>query len=244
MIFFLIPVYNEADNLENLIRETKSVMENTGDMFQFLFVNDGSTDNSLKVLEEIAAGENNIIILSHFPNLGVKEAFLKGFRWFIENRNKEDILITKEADNTSDSSITKQMVDMLKGGKCDVVLASCYMEGGGFEKTDWHRKIMSYTANSLIKLRFNMWNLHTFSSFYRAFTFTCLKEAFQKDENLMSHNGFVSVVEMLIKLKRQGYRIMEVPMILKSSQRKGMSKMPVFRTIMGYLKLVTATAKK
>ena len=43
---------------------------------------------------------------------------------------------------------------------------------------------------------------------------------------------------MLIKLKKMRFRITEIPMILRSSERLGESKMPMIKTIFGYLKLV------
>ena len=52
MVYFLIPVYNEEGNLERLHRDTLEYMESLGrrDDCAFIFVNDGSTDDSLALL--------------------------------------------------------------------------------------------------------------------------------------------------------------------------------------------------
>jgi dolichol-phosphate mannosyltransferase len=238
MIFFLIPVYNEEDNLKRLIHDTSQYMTDSGyNDFRFIFVNDGSSDLSLQILEEFQSSNSSTIVLSHFPNAGVRKTFLTGFKAFLKFAKKGDILITKEADNTSDNSILSVMIERILQDKADVVLASCYMPGGGLEKTNIVRKFMSFSANLLIKIRFNLWNLHTFSSFYRAFSYSCLRRAFESSDSIMSHDGFTCVVEMLIKLKILNFKIVEVPMTLRSSERVGQSKMPILKTIKGYLYL-------
>lgn len=238
MIFFLIPVYNEEQNLKRLYTETKKYMENAGHRnFRFIFVDDGSSDGSLDILKNFPDSTEFVTVLSHFPNLGVRRTFLEGFEEFLRIGQPGDILITKEADNTSDNSILGKMLQILSSGDADIVLASCYAKGGGIECTNFIRKLLSFSANLLIKLRFNMWGFHTFSSFYRGFTFSCLDKAFSRGTPMMTYEGFTCVVEMLIKLKKMKFRIKEIPMVLRSSERVGESKMPICKTILGYVRL-------
>ena len=239
MIFFLIPVYNEEENLRRLVDDTASYMRSSGyKEFRFIFVNDGSSDSSLSLLEALCEKDDSIILLSHYPNKGVRKTFLEGFDAFLKLAKTGDILITKEADNTSDNSILSAMIEPILHDKADIALASCYMQGGGLEHTNIIRRLMSFYANLLIKIRFNMWNIHTFSSFYRAFSYSCLQRAFEASPTMMSHDGFTCVVEMLIKLKNLNFRIVEIPMMLRSSERMGKSKMPILKTIKGYLHLL------
>lgn len=236
MIYFLIPVYNEEQNLVRLLEDTCLCMREMGRRdFSFIFVNDGSTDGSVKLIEGFTEVEKTL--LSHHPNKGVRTTFTEGFEEFLRVGRPGDILITKEADNTSDNSIAERMIASVSDGGYDIALASCYAKGGGLEATTPLRLLLSSSANLLIKVRFNMWGVHTFSSFYRAFTYECLSKAFADDPRLMTSEGFACVVEMLIKLKRRGFRITEIPMTLRSSERLGKSKMPIIRTIAEYIKL-------
>jgi dolichol-phosphate mannosyltransferase len=237
MIYFLIPVYNEVKNLPRLLKDAAEYMSQNDLDFRFIFVNDGSADGSLEFLEEEKKKDSRIHILSHYPNKGVKDTFMEGFNEFLKIAKEGDILVSKEADNTSDNQVLKEMLGLIMDKGCDIALASCYAPGGGFEDTTFFRKIMSSTANLMVKLRFGLWGFYTFSSFYRAFTYECLKKAFAEEPEMMSFNGFTCVVEMLVKLNRMGFKIVEIPMILRSSERLGKSKIPVFRTILGYLKL-------
>lgn len=239
MIYFVIPVYNERANLERLAAETASCMSSLGFDFKIIFVNDGSSDGSLELMEELSLKyPKKIVIKSHYPNKGVRRTFMEGFEAFLSLAVPGDILITKEADNTSDNSIVSQMIESVSNSAADISLASCYAPGGGLESTTFSRMLMSKCANTLVKLRFNLWRIHTLSSFYRAFRYECIADALARDPAIMTAEGFTCVVEMLIKLKNMNFRIVEIPMLLRSSQRLGKSKIPVLRTIIGYLKLV------
>jgi len=237
MIYFLIPVYNEEKNLERLYRDTSVYMDKIGrkDDFTFIFVDDGSTDQSPSILQEFAETDGRSIVLTHFPNAGVRKTFMDGFREFLRVAGSGDILVTKEADNTSDNHVLQKMLTAVEQEDYDIALASCYAEGGGLESTTLFRMLLSTCANMLIKFRFGLWGLHTFSSFYRAFRFTTLESAFKNDSEIMSYEGFTCVVEMLIKMKKMKFRIKEIPMILRSSERIGKSKMPVKKTIIEYI---------
>lgn len=239
MIYFVIPVYNEKNNLERLFNETSSYLASIKLDFRMIFVNDGSSDGSLELLEKLSEKfPGKIIIKSHCPNKGVKKTFMEGFAVFLDLASPGDILVTKEADNTSDNSILKQMLKEVTDNGFDIALASCYAPGGGLEATTAFRMFLSKGANLLVKVRFNLWGLYTFSSFYRAFRYECLEEALRKKPEIMKLEGFACVVEMLIRLKKMNFKIIEVPMLLRSSERLGKSKMPILKTIRGYLKLV------
>jgi dolichol-phosphate mannosyltransferase len=53
----------------------------------------------------------------------------------------------------------------------------------------------------------------------------------------MTYDGFTCVVEMLIKMKKMNFKIKEIPMLLRSAERVGKSKMPICKTIFEYIKL-------
>ena len=237
-MFFLIPLYNESENLVRLVDDTLAAARELKLECRLLMVNDGSTDDSLPVLERLRAEHPAVTIVSYTPNRGVRAAFMAGFKEFLAQASEGDVLVTKEADNTSDNGILARLLQKVEVGGCDLALASCYMKGGGFERTSPWRLLLSAAANLLVKIRFGLWGLHTFSSFYRVFSYECVRRTFAAyGDRTMSMDGFCCVVEMLVNVKKLGMTIGEVPMVLRSSERKGKSKMPVLKTIKGYLKL-------
>jgi dolichol-phosphate mannosyltransferase len=83
----------------------------------------------------------------------------------------------------------------------------------------------------------------TYSSFYRAYRAEVLNAAHEAYEGkLIEEDGFVCMVEVLVKLDRLSLRITEVPMLLKTNMRQGNSKMKVLRTIRGYLSFIARDA--
>ena len=130
----------------------------------------------------------------------------------------------READNTSDLSVLSEMINKLNMGY-DLVLASCYLEGGGVEGTAVHRKLLSFCANLLLRITTPLKDIHTFSSFYRVYRASLIKKACEiYGDTLIQEKGFSCMVELLLKLAKLRIKIAEVPMILKGNLRVGKRK--------------------
>ena len=141
MIYFLIPVYNEALNVEELTKSLKNTLTDYDKYY--LFVDDCSSDNTLDLISANLNGEKFNIIIKE-KNQGPGDSFNLGFEWILLHSEKEDdIVVTLEADNTSDLSILSKMIKISEMG-FDLVLASVYAQGGGFEQTTFFRKIISF----------------------------------------------------------------------------------------------------
>ncbi len=238
MLRFVIPAYNEERNIEALVENTRMFAESRNHGYQMIVINDGSTDRTVELLQNLKKKKIPIVILDQVVNKGVGEAFKRGFSYVAEVAEGSDIIVTKEADNTSDLSIMDAMINKINDGN-DLVLASCYMPGGDINGTNLYRKILSSSANFLLKMITPLKDVHTFSSFYRAYRTSLIKKAcaFYGD-NLIEEKGFSCMVELLLKLSKFNIKITEVPMVLNGGLRKGKSKMKTLKTIGGYLRLI------
>lgn len=231
MIYFLIPVFNEEKNIPLLFNELSSVLPDQEKFY--IFSNDGSSDNTISCIQHYFQDVPYIILGDH-KNRGPGYAFNVGFEWILNHsQSNDDVVITLEADTTSDISILPQMLAIHKQGY-DLVLASVYAQGGGFDKTSFFRKIISFFANMMFRLFFNV-KVLTLSSFYRIYSVALLKKVKSTYGTIVSEYGFICMLEVLLKCIRCEARIIEVPMVLKSSKRKGKSKMKVLKTFYGYL---------
>ena len=173
MIFFLVPVYNEEANIANLFKELSDLT--LSEEIFYVFSDDGSSDKSIEVIKNLFISTPHII-LGDGVNRGPGAAFNKGFEWILLNsKSTEGCVVTLEADCTSDLSILPVML-MLNKARYDLVLASVYAQGGGFEMTSFFRKFVSATANFLFRFLFNVQVL-TLSSFYRVYTISMLRKA-------------------------------------------------------------------
>ena len=236
-IIFIIPAYNEAENLPLLLKNIRSKMEEEGCPYTIIIVDDGSTDGTDMVLKEFSAFLP-LKVIRHNENLGVGEVFQRGFKEALSIASPDDILITKEADNTSDINILPQVIKKVEEGY-DVVLASCYAPEGKIVGTSFFRKVLSGGANMLLRIFFPIDGINTYSSFYRGYRARIISKAFSVYGNsLIKENGFACMVELLIKLSRLKAKITEVPLVLYFKARKGKSKMKIFSTIGGYFRVI------
>jgi dolichol-phosphate mannosyltransferase len=119
----------------------------------------------------------------------------------------------------------------------DLVLASVYAQGGGFDQTSFFRKFTSAVANFLFRFLFNVQVL-TLSSFYRVYSISILRKIKSKYQALITETGFICMLEILVKGIQAEARVIEVPMKLHSFKRQGPSKMKVLKTTLQYFKFL------
>lgn len=232
MIFFLVPVFNEEENLPKL---AKSFMELPfKETIHFVFVDDFSSDNSVELIETLFEN-SRFKVITKDKNQGPGHSFNLGFEWILQNCQQDDHIVTLEADGTSDLSILPTMLALSEQFQYDLVLASVYAQGGGFEQTSLFRKSISFVANILLRAIFNV-KILTLSSFYRVYKAGLLHKLKDRYKVIIGQNGFVSMLEVIIKAIELNANIIEVPMKLKSEQRVGRSKMKIYKTSKEYLK--------
>lgn len=232
--YFLIPVFNEESNLASLLDNLHSAIPSYKKFY--VFVDDGSTDNSVSFLKQISSPDSSVI-LGDGNNHGPGHAFNIGFEWILKHsQNEQDKIITLESDNTSSLGILEKMMFISSTG-FDLVLASVYAQGGGFDKTSVLRKFISFCANMMFRLIFDI-KVLTLSSFYRVYTVALIKKLKDKYVTIIAEKGFIAMVEILLKAIRVNAAIIEVPMTLYSSKRKGKSKMKILKTSIQYLRFI------
>lgn len=238
MVFFIVAVFNEEQNILSLLKKTNARMNEIKVPYRIIFVNDGSTDKTLQLLET-SRGSFPLEIVSYRPNKGVGEAFRRGFERALQISSGNDIFITKEADNTSDLGILEKMIACINEGY-DLALASCYAKQGAVTGTTCARAFLSKCANAMLKLFFPIKNVNTFSSFYRAFKRQVIKDLTDiYGSGFIEQGGFEAMVELLVKVWRlKNARIIEVPMVLDGSKRAGKSKMKITKTVRGFLAVI------
>jgi dolichol-phosphate mannosyltransferase len=235
MIYILIPIFNEEGNIANLHRELSSILPNEEKMF--VFSDDGSSDKTIDLLKSHFSN-TNFTVLGDGLNRGPGYAFNTGFEWVLANSKniEKDIVITMEADCTSDITILSHMLAINRMGY-DLVLASVYAQGGGFDSTSFIRKFLSSIANLLFRFLFDI-KVLTLSSFYRVYSVSLLQKIKQNNSAIITEYGFICMLEILVKAIKQDAKMIEVPMMLKSTKRVGKSKLKVFKTTMAYFRFL------
>ncbi len=139
-ISIIIPVYNENESLIILYNQLIDVLIEMGQVYEIIFIDDGSTDNSLEILEYLAQRNKNISIIKFRRNYGQTASFAAGFEYSTGN-----VVITMDADLQNDpSDIPKLLKKMTEG--YDIV------SGWRKDRKDktLKRKIPSQIANKII----------------------------------------------------------------------------------------------
>lgn len=96
-ISFVIPVYNEEENLPELHNELNGVARSMGPAFEILFVDDGSTDGSGRTIGKLSAGDERVRHVTLRHNCGQSAALAAGFA-----AATGDVIITLDADLQND----------------------------------------------------------------------------------------------------------------------------------------------
>jgi len=108
-ISLILPVYNEAENLAWVLDEASNVLQGTGRPFEILCVDDGSTDRSAAVLEELCTRIPELRVLTLARNCGQSAAFGAGI-----SRAVFPVLVTMDADGQNDPADIPGLLEKLK----------------------------------------------------------------------------------------------------------------------------------
>lgn len=117
LITLIIPCYNEEPALPYLYKELNNVTEKMNKYdFEFLFVNDGSKDETLEVLKDYAQKDSRVTYLSFSRNFGKEAAMYAGFK-----SSKGDYVAVMDADMQDPPSLLPEMIKYIESGEYDSV---------------------------------------------------------------------------------------------------------------------------
>jgi len=241
-LYLVIPVFNESANVDKLCNSLIDLKRLVHNVFKtsFIVVNDGCSDDTVPRFLSNNLGDS-LVILSHEVNRGPGAAFGTAFAYLADIIDDHDWILTMEGDNTSQLELFRAMLEKSRQG-AEVILASPYAPGGKMSHVALHRLFLSHAANTLARLILGLQGIHTLSSFYRLHSGHVIKKLqHYYGARIIESSGFECAVEMLLKLSRSNAKLVEVPMKLDFSNRKGKTKMRILRTIRGYIKLMAQT---
>jgi len=238
-ICLALPAYNEAENLPPLLTTWEEVLARLQRPFRIVIVNDGSSDNTAKVLGHWAA-HPAFKIITHPVNQGLGKTIADAILAAVAESADRDVLVTMDADNTHPPEIFPQMLALLDEGKADVVIASRYCSGSQVMGLSISRLAMSWGARLLFQIVFPIPGVKDYTCGYRAYRAWVVKKAIAiYQERLFEEKGFQCMADILLKISRiPNIRFAEVPLILRYDRKGGASKMRVARTVWRTLSLL------
>jgi cellulose synthase/poly-beta-1,6-N-acetylglucosamine synthase-like glycosyltransferase len=225
-ITIVVPCFNEELALRNLRDRLETVKESLGQTYSvsIVLVDDGSTDETGKLMHELFGSDPDCVLLRQPRNLGLAAAILRGIRYA-----KTEIVCSIDSDCTYDPQELHKLVPMLTDG-VDLVTGSPYHPLGEVRDVPQWRLALSKTASSLYRQVLKH-KLYTYTSCFRVYRRSAIVGLDLKQ------NGFLGTAELLGKLEMQGSKIVECPTTL-GVRVQGVSKMRTARVLVGHLYLL------
>ncbi len=208
----VVPTYNEADNLADLLGQLLALPESVG----VIVVDDNSPDGTGALADTWAARYPQRVLVIHRPQkLGLGTAYLAGFRRALNEGAAR--IMTMDADFSHHPRYIPAMINL--SAQRHVVIGSRYVPGGGHRYWGWQRIILSRVANLVARLALGL-DAHDVTAGFRLYRREVL-ESIPLDRIFSS--GYSFLVEMLFLCQRQGWQIGEVPIIFED-RRRGKTK--------------------
>ncbi len=238
MIFIVLPAFNEEASIGPLLEAIRLAMhEQRGLAYRAVVVNDGSWDRTAEIVKQFER-VMPLELISHSVNRGLAETLKTGLMHTIQNCEGSDVVVTMDADNTHTPDLIIRMLQLIESGH-DVVIASRYQRGAQVIGVPAYRRLLSSGASLLFRAFFPIRGVRDYTCGYRAYRAHALKRAVHLYGNdFINQEGFSCMVDILLKFRRLGLSMTEVPLVLRYDLKEGMSKMKVVRTIGETLALI------
>lgn len=207
----VIPTYNEAQNLEQVIAE---VLVRPGKL-DILVVDDSSPDGTGEIADRLAAAEPRVRVLHRPAKSGLGSAYRLGLSQGLAEGY--DVLIEMDADLSHPPAALDALIAATETN--DLVLGSRYVPGGGVENWPRHRRWLSSGGNHYVRLLTGL-PLRDATSGFRAFRREVL-EAIAIGE--LRSEGYSFQLEAALAVWRAGFTLGEVP-ITFTERTAGASK--------------------
>lgn len=213
----VVPLLNEAGNLRPLHQKLSQVLKPLQLSYELIFVNDGSTDGSTAILNELFEADPTVKVIHFQQNFGKTAGLTAGF-----GHSRGEIIVTMDADLQDDPAEIPAMLAELDQGY-DLVAAWRYQRHDPIDKT-WPSRIFNWAVATFTGI-----GLHDFNCGFKAYRRIVT-------EQIPLYSDFHRFTPVLAANK--GFRVTERP-VQHHPRYSGVSKYGAGRTIRGLLDFIT-----
>ena len=212
----MLPTYNEAENIEGIVRAALPQLASTGMAHRVLVVDDGSPDGTGQIADRLARELERVEVLHRDRKEGIGPAYLAGFSYALGAG--ADLLLEMDSDFSHDPTDLPRLV--AAAADADLVLGSRYVDGGGV--TDWGmaRRLISRGGSLYARIVLGV-PVNDLTGGFKCFRREVLEAL---DLTSVGTDGYGFQIEMTYRTIRAGYRVVEVPILFRD-RRVGASKM-------------------
>jgi glycosyltransferase involved in cell wall biosynthesis len=204
----ITPMYNEASSIGKNIQKALQALTAVNVSWEYILVDDGSTDDSYSIAKEVLAERANCHIIHYTPNRGRGYALRQGFALA-----KGRYVITTESDLSWGADIIPALYHALIQDGGDIVVASTHLAGGGYENVPLFRRMLSFFGNQILRRCFDG-NLTMLSGMTRGYRREVIESIHLEEDEKEIH------LEIIAKAQLLGYRISEIPGRIKWTRER------------------------
>ncbi|MEA3183720.1 MAG: dolichol-phosphate mannosyltransferase [Ilumatobacteraceae bacterium] len=209
----VVPTFNEAGNIERLIRQVRSAAPEA----RLLIVDDASPDGTAQIAEGLAAELGGIEVIHRAGKAGLGAAYRAGLRAAIEGG--AEICVQMDADLSHDPAVLPALIAIVEHG-ADLAIGSRYVPGGLTENWPRKRRMLSRWGNRYAAGVLGL-AINDATAGYRAYRSEALK---RMKFDTVNADGYGFQVEMTYRLVRIGGKVVEFPITFRD-RTEGVSKM-------------------
>lgn len=210
----VIPTYNEASNIEPVIRRVRAALPDGA----VLVVDDNSPDGTAALAAAVGEEVGSVEVLRPAVRAGLGGAYRAGFARGLERG--EPILVEMDADLQHDPASLPDLVRPVHEGRADLVIGSRRVPGGSIPDWSVHRRLLSSLGNRYANAVLGL-GVRDATAGFRAYRADLLRKL---DLESVRADGYGFQIEMTYRAKQAGARILEVP-IQFGERTQGESKM-------------------
>jgi dolichol-phosphate mannosyltransferase len=214
--WLILPTYNEAENVDAVVRAALEQLAATGREHTILVVDDGSPDGTGAIADRLAEEHGAVRVLHRSEKQGLGRAYLAGFD--VALGEGAELVLEMDADFSHDPADLPRLIDA--AGDADVVLGSRYVAGGGVENWGAVRRLLSrggsWYARTLLRVP-----VRDLTGGFKCFHRRVLETI---DLNAVHADGYGFQIELTYRALQAGFRVTEIPIRFRE-RREGHSKM-------------------
>ena len=212
--WLILPTYNEADNLERIVRAALPRLAEASPEAHVLVVDDGSPDGTGAIADRLAAEFTEVEVLHRSVKEGLGRAYLAGFRHALDRGAAQ--VIEMDADFSHDPADLPRLLRE----DADLVLGSRYVGGGGVENWGLFRRALSRGGSLYARAILGV-PINDLTGGFKCFRRATLEGI---DFANTHADGYGFQIELTYRAYKAGYRVKEIPIVFRDRE-VGTSKM-------------------
>jgi dolichol-phosphate mannosyltransferase len=220
-----LPTYNEAENITDLINELLALSP----YISVVVIDDNSPDGTHEMVRKMQKKTDRVFLIHRTKERGRGSAGVAGFKFAVEK--KADLIIEMDADYSHHPRFIPPMIKAAED--TDIIIGSRLIKGGGETGRNFLRTLITHGANLYIRLILGL-SIKDCTTGYRIFKRKVLESI---DLDTLTANGPAIVQEVLLRCKRKGFSMKEVP-ILFEERRAGTSTFNIKIMITGLISVL------